>query len=509
MRDHVPLKITEFNGFWKRGDVESTPNDHFSDAQNIKYIESGFMTRDGLDVHLVSVGGCLNLLNIVRAYTYLRPDRQSLLVLDTDGNIYDTTGPTPCIPILTIVGMTDFSFAAWAGRAYITPHNGELGLQNEFVYVYLGYGASARKAAGAGPASTPAMTLALNFPGNISTGVHVFGVVFETDTGFLTSIGAFTQYNSIGVNKVDISVIPISADSFVKKRHIVATKAIDPLVFTGNLEEYEFFFIPNAVINDNTTTTLSAVNFYDSELIESASYLLDALSEIPAGVFINIYHNRLVVGGFYGAANSDPLLDTSENISTARVSTAGEPEAFDDVDGIIIAPIDGNPLTNGQEYRDLLYLFKLTRTYAYVDNDDVPSTWALSTIDQGIGCPPHGIATVLDSGGINIEYLIICDYSGVILFNGTYARPELSWKIQDYWLALDRDEFDRIQILNDTIGQLLYIVLPDWTMLYADCADGLNPKDIKWCPWVFPVRANTIAFINTNTLIIGSSGLMP
>ena len=128
-----------------------------------------------------------------------------------------------------------------------------------------------------------------------------------------------------------------------------------------------------------------------------------------------------------------------------------EPEAFDQVDGIIIVPLDGNPITNAQALRDVLYIFKKARTYATVDNQDVPSTWSIAPIDQGIGGSVHGIATILDSGGVNVDFLIILDYSGVMIFNGTYARPELSWKIQDYWLALDRNRFHFLETINDTL----------------------------------------------------------
>lgn len=509
MRGHDPIVINEFNGLWKRGDAESTPLDHFSDCNNIEYIESGFQTRPGIDQYVVAANVCGNLSNVLRIYTYIRPDRQSLLVLDNAGNIYDTGSPTPCTPILTIAGMTDFAYQAWAGRAYISPNNGVTGLQNEFVYVYLGYGAPARKAGGTAP--TGAITVANGTPVNnkIQAGYHLFAVVFETDTGFFTKIGGNVAFLNNGAQMVDLSTIPVSPDSFVIKRHIVATKTIDALVFTGDLNNYQFFFVPGATINDNTTTTLSSVNFYDAELLEDASYLSDANEEIPAGVALAIYHNRLVVCAQYGVVNSNPTLDTSGNISLARVSTEGEPEAFDAVDGIIIAPIDGNALTNAQEYRDILYLFKNTRTYAYTDNGDVPSTWPLTTIDQGIGCPCHGIALVLDSGGTNIDFLLIADYSGILLFDGGYKRPELTYKIQDYWLAIDRTIFNKLQILNDTVLQRVYVALPDYTLLYGDYSRGMDPKNIRWSPWEFPIKVTTIALVDTNTLIIGSNGLMP
>src|SRR3990167_5989512 len=146
MRDHEPIEITEFNGLWKRGDRESTPEDHFSDCNNIEFIESGFQSRPGIAALDID-DACDNLQNVVRMYTYLRPDRQSLLVL----NFY-------------------------------------------FFYVFLGEGAAARKAGGLAP--TGVMTGANGDPINtkLQAGYHIFAVVFETDTGFLTKLGG----NEIG-----------------------------------------------------------------------------------------------------------------------------------------------------------------------------------------------------------------------------------------------------------------------------------------------------------------------
>ena len=96
-----------------------------------------------------------------------------------------------------------------------------------------------------------------------------------------------------------------------------------------------------------------------------------------------------------------------------------------------------------------------------------------------------------------------------MLFNGVYARPELSYVIQDYWLALDRNDFSQIQIINDTILQRIYIALPDRVILYADYSYGLDPKSVRWFPWSFDIYVNTIALIQTNVLAIGSSQLAP
>ena len=500
MRDHKPVIIDEFNGLFKRGPQDACPLDHSPDCENVQYEEKQLKTRDGLDTFVA-------IANPVRMFNYTMQDGESLLLLNSSGEIYHVINPDTGSeiihgPILTIASMTDFKIQSFNGRAYITPiqnntnaygTNYQTGVEDEFLYVYLGDGTAARKAAGFGP-TAGSLTLAAGGAGNVELGYHVFAVAYVTDTGFITKMERFADILVTGTTSVDISNIPTSPDTYIEKRRIVATKAIPATLYTGNLTGYQFFFVPDGEIDDNTTTTLN-VNFFDIELLADASYLLDLLEEIPAGAAITTYHNRLCIGG------------TFADISLWYVSVAGEPEAIDAVSGLVIIPLDGNPITNGQEFRDVFYSFKKTRTYAINDNGNPPSFWPVDVIDQGIGSSLHGVAYVLDSGGVNIEFILIVDYSGIMIFDGAYKRPELTWKIETVWLRLERNEFANIQIVNDSLAQQLFMTLPDRKMLHGDYRNGLTAKDIKWAPWRFDIETTTIALINTNTLIIGANQL--
>ncbi len=628
VRDHEPIIIDQFNGLWIRGGEDSVPIDHFSDCENIMFSQTGFRTRDGLDTYR-AIG------NIIRLYNYTMNEGQSLIIMVEGGAIYHSVNESTLYgPVLTISDMDDFNFQSINGRAYITPitrtitsqgQTREVGMEDEFVYVYKGDGTTARKAAGFPPTNdddTPLVAYnsfvdgiidqgihivgvtftdgagdstgmgtsikpLLYAPGakqayvqnlpiggvgitgrkiwmsksidpeaynqaaadaltgiyemffvktiadntTVSTiididdaslttafvagalpnptsggitvvntdtegfcdvGLHVVGVVYETDTGYLTSPGpeVFAVQTYVNENRsVKVENIPVSPESFVTKRHLVGTRALNP--YNGDDHGYQLFFIPEGTIEDNTTT-YKVINYYDADLLEDASYLMDNFSEIPAGAMMGQYHKRMALGA------------TFDDISVIYFSAPGEPEAIDQVDGLIVIPLDGNPVTNGMEFRDVFYGFKQTRTYAVNDNGDFPSSWVPIVIDEGIGASVHGIATVLDSGGVNIEYLIIVDYSGVMIFNGTYQRPELSYKIKDYWLSMDRSFFGLIQIMNDSLNQYLYITLPNKRMLFGDYSTTLSAKDIKWAKWRFDVETTSIALINTDTLIIGA-----
>lgn len=499
VRDHDPIVLDEFNGLWDRDDPDNTPLDHFQDCDNIRFIGSNsFGSRFGIEP---SQTVAVPLSNVKRIYNYPTQTGNTLIALvvsGTDGKIYHITSSTVATLILTISGMTDFAFIPYAGRGYISPFttytvtalegtlNQEKGLQSEFLYVYAGDGTAARKAAGVGP--TGSLTIANGAAGHTDAGFHLFGVVYETASGYLTPPGAINSFTTSAALSVSFSTIPVSGSSAVTKRHIVATKVIT--AYNGDTLGYQFFFL--ATINDNTTTTLPNISFYDADLLDDASHLIDNYTEIPAGAVLSMYHNRLCIAATY------------TDISLILVSAVGEPEAISQIDGLIVAPLDGNPITNVQELRDVLYVFKRNRTMSYVDNGDVPSSWPLSPVDFAIGTCVHGIATVLDSGSSTVDYLITATYQGISLFRGLYSAPELSWKIENFWRQLDRNEFGKIQIVHTPIQKLIIIVLPTKEVLVGNYQNGMDPKNIRWSPWSFRMGFNTVAIANIDDIIFGS-----
>lgn len=490
-------------GLYDRGDIDNVPLDYFSDCQNIKFAPTGkgFSTRDGVDKFQDVVSP---LGDIVRYYNYITQSKNTLLVLTYDGTtgkIYHVIDSTTVQgPILTITGMEDFAFTPYAGRAYISPFKSfttgditiQKGLSGEFLYVYLGDGTAARKAAGSTPAGT--LIAANGAAGHTDGGNKNFAVVGETDSGFLSAPCAFVNFTTSDNLSVSFTNVPTFTGAQWVKRHIVATKSI--IDYNGDLQGYQYFFIPNATINNNVGTTLSNISFYDADLLEDASHLLDNFSSLAAGCHLTLYRDRLV------------LTTTFTDISLAYVSAIGEPEVFSQLDGFILVPPDGNPITNGQELRDVLYLTKRNRTVGYNDNGDEPANWAINVIDNALGSTVHGIATVIDSGSTSVDFLLIGNNAGLFLFNGKFIDPPLSFKINNFWLNQNKNLIYRIQIVNDSIDKIFYCVLPDWTLLYSDYNLGLDPKNIRFTPWVFDFQVNTVALVNINTLIMGSAGAL-
>lgn len=495
MRDHEPVTLEEFNGLWAQNDIESTPLDHFSDCANLQFVgPRAFATRDGIARHQ-NIGSPLS--NVLRMYNYPTSTANTLLVLVSGGMIYHVVDATTMYgPILTIPAMTDFGFVPYNGRAYITPFttevagelNRERGLNGDFLYVYKGDGTTARKAAGNKPTVT--ITVANGAAGHTDAGMHIFGYVYETDTGYLSAPAGLRAFSTAALLSLDFSTVANSPDAFVTKKHIVASKVIQS--YNGDVNGYQLFFIPGATIPNNVTTTLSGISFYDQELLLDASHLIDNFSEIKAGVNLCIYHNRLCLCTEY------------DNTSIIRVSSPGEPEAISQVDGFCLVPPDGNPVTNISELRDVLYAMKRNATVGFTDNGNAPTSWPISGVDNAMGCGVHGIGTVIDSGSANVDFLLVCTYTGVCLFNGRYILPELSWKIFQKWQSQTFKTLNRrIQIVNDSTKSHIYIVLTDRTMLHGDYGNGMDPKKIRWSPWTFDAYVNTLALWNVNELLLG------
>lgn len=500
LRGHPPSVIDKFKGLWRRGDADTTPLDHFADCENLQFpSEDQVKTRPGIGV---SQDVAVPLENVKRIYNYNNQSTNGQIVLtyveaDDEGHIYHVVDADTIFgPILSITGMRDFAFQPYGGRAYISPFASfaagdlliEKGLENEKVYVYAGDGTAARAAAG--PPLSGNMSIAHGAAGNTDAGLHVFGFVNETISGFLSKPGLLESFVTTANQSVSFGSIPTSGDPNVTKRHLVATKVIQN--YNGNVEGYQFFFVPGATISNNVDTFLNNVSFFDQDLLDDASHLLDNYEEIPAGAVMGMYHERLIVGAMF------------DDINLVLCSAAAEPEAISTIDGIIAMQPDGNPVTNAQELRDVLYVTKRVRTTSFVDNGDEPATWEPTIVDTALGTCVHGVATVLDSGGSSVDYLIVCTYQGISLFNGKYVEPELTWKIEDYWKELDRVQFGKIQIVNAPIQKEIYIVLPNRKLLVGNYSNGMDSKNIRWCPWSFRPGINTVAIVNIDEVVIGA-----
>jgi hypothetical protein len=472
-RDHQPIVLSRVNGLYNRSEFEdSVPVDHLTVADNIAYGERGWETRPGTSL--------LHTLGSIRRFVlYKRLNEVSrLLILNDAGNLYDSTDLST--PILTIPEMADFSATQYFNSIYITPHNRNTGIENEVVYVY--DGTDCRPAG----ANSPAGTLTVGdsaLSGHVSAGTHIVAIAFETASGYISRPGPalYGVGVSDGTKKLDISGIPTGPTGTVARR-ILTTRRI--ATYNGNQEEYTFYFVPTGRIANNVDTT-ATIDFYDADLVLEADYLFDQLTTIPAGVGITTYQKSLVVWGEF----NEP--------SVVRVSKQGEPESFDAVEGyLVVAPNEAGGVKNCVEFRDSLYMHKSQRTYSTsrdFSNENSALFWRTISIDEGIGTECFGIASVLDNSGPNTDNIIVAAQSGLFLFNGIYLQPEFSWKIDNLWHEIDRADFDEIQVYNDVVSNLIYVLMPDGNLLVGDYKNGLSFQSVRWARWTFPWDITAIA----------------
>lgn len=475
-QDHVPLSQESFRGLYQRGLADSCPDSYGIGCINNIFAKNDVMSRHGTELKHTAA-------NIVRCFVYRRiNETPRFIYLDTSGRLFDSLF-TPAI--WTDATITDFSMAVVNNRAYISPHNTVTGIPNKNVLVYEGSG-TARQAAGVAPTGFVLGAAVSALSGTVEAGIHLFGVVNITASGFITSIGPdnLTALICPGDFKVALTNIAVGPAGTVS-RAIVATKAIPEALYNGNQYGYEFFLIPDAVIEDNTTTILT-VDFFDANLVRSADYLFDNLETIPAGVFITTYNGRLVVGGIDGEEN------------TTRFSEQDDPETFSDVVGFVTLGDSVTGVKNGAEFRKSFLIFESNRISAVTDNDSDPNTWGVITVDKATGTECFGINTVLSSAGLNNDRLFFADKAGLFSYEGLVKRPALSTNIEDLWSRINKAHFNLVQVVDDPIKHRLLITAPidantkTSHILYADYSEAftvygtLDERAFKWSIWDFP-----------------------
>jgi hypothetical protein len=332
--------------------------------------------------------------------------------------------------------------------------------------------------------------------GNVSAGVHKIAVSFITDTGFTTRpgpeiAGSFVSgsINSSGGKNIHLTGIPTGPTGIVARQLFVTKSGL-----------LNYFYAPNGLINDNTTTVWD-LNFFDTDLAVSADQLFNLLEFVIsyAGVFggmgLQKYHGSLFVIG------------AEKNL--VRVSNSGDAESFSNVTGFIQLPDegDGNDARAAVSLFDVLYFFKSVGIFSTQDNfSGNPSSWPVIQIDGGAGAFNPAISTITASQVAlsSASYIVFGNREGLFAFNGNVIRPQLSWKIQDIWDQISHGFESQMSIVQDNFNDLLYIVMPiqgsplPSLFLVADYSSGLDANSIKWSIYFFPWTVRSIEMAQFN-----------
>jgi hypothetical protein len=303
------------------------------------------------------------------------------------------------------------------------------------------------------------------------------------------------QVNCVGGHTITLTGIPTGPTGTVAR-----------LILGTTSGGTEMFFIPNvpgsqSEIDDNSTTTCT-VDFFDTDLVASADYLFDNLEYIPAGGGMCKYRGRICIGGPYFPGTEERVI----------LSNVGDYETFNYVSGYVQVQTenDGNVVTCPYVLRDVLYMAKLTGTFSTIDNGGDPSTWAVSVVDDILGCYLLGCTaftqsqqTASDTGDI----LAFAHPSGFYIFDGVMRRPELSWKIQSFWDMISFENFFRVQCAHDPWNKRFYIIAPVGinqtdpnTFMMCDYSNGRDKDSVRWYIWTFPFTVSCLGMLYYNSM---------
>jgi hypothetical protein len=484
--------IAGFNGLWNRGLGETCPPDHLQQCNNCIFPGPNQVSiRESVVSYLATPKSGLISFAAIALTT-----RTAVLGLYSDGSFWDLTSNVMLIAPGSIFGTDanyfpdDFIACNVFGRAYISFKYQGKALPNTSIYYYQliaappGY----RFILAGGPPVTTPVTVAEGSATTpqITAGVHYIGVSFLTETGFLTPpLPAFAPgvIDADGLHQLDITDIPISSAPNVVGRVLLMTQA----------NQKQYFFVPNGTINDNTTAA-ATINVTDLALIESADYLLDIAWQLPACSSIKLYNGRLVLIGPNGVADMPPSGGTIYNYpDNVLVSNQLAPETFNMVTGVVNLPVDygANNTNTGAIIRNVLYCMKPFGTYAVQDNGGDPSTWSVTVIDSGLGTFDSGLSIFESSASAQdiLDQCLVVSPRGLLIFNGAYQDPPLSYKIDGIWRTFDTTRFYTVKLAHDPILKRVYVMLPilggTVQFLMCDYTEGLGPTTVKWSTWDF------------------------
>ena len=468
------INITGFKGLWSRGYNDNCPLDHLQVCNNCSFPGPGQVGIRESVTYSSSISG-----RTIISYQVITPSTVPiLLTLDASGVLRDETNS---VTLHTFIGADDFIAISVFGRVFISAKYQGKALHNNFVYYY--DGTNFALVGGGGPISGP--TLAQVNPGIVYAGIHGVAVSFQYRNGFISKPSPIAYITSTGTNDIEVSGIAIGGSAVVGR-----------VIFMTQANQTELFYVPLGTINDNTTTTFT-INSVDTALTASADYLNDILPNIPSCSSMRFYNGRLIYIGLDTTSNTAP---DQVLVSGAPVNSGGaaqiNPETVDLVTGVVNMPEDFgiNTTNTGMVLRGVLYLCKPFGTYGTQDNGNDPGTWPLNVIDTALGSYDTGISlfNTAFSGQDTLDQCFIITSRGLMLFNGQYQDPPLSYKIEGYWQNFTISNFYKCKIAHDINLKRVYLIF--WyyssqntvinsSLFMMDYTEGLDAHNVKWSTW--------------------------
>lgn len=290
IRGMTPLTIKRWGGLVTVADPLALSTGASPDCADVEFAPGSIRTRSGLS-QVLSTGNSKNPLYL-KTYTKADNATRRMLLFDSGGNLWkEATEGTLALIQSGFSQVSGIKSCTLYGREFIAMSDGKAGVSAPLQFDDTNLDRVSNTAPGGAPTATANIITA----GNIAKGVHFCAVIFVTRSGYLTSPGPTAAWTASGADTVNITNIPVGPAN-VNQRILVFSRADDP----------ELFWIPGGlmVINDNTTTSVSAIDFVDTTLgaAESVTDLgLLNLVEIPPCSGFTDFNDRLVSWGHRNA----------------------------------------------------------------------------------------------------------------------------------------------------------------------------------------------------------------
>lgn len=467
------------------------PFEYSLNNRNLFYLKKGGLcTRNGIQAltSIVTVGSIMQFWRIDNLNGTEYSNRFLILTWDgVTGRLYDTNPVTAVNPVMVLTGMNYAYVLNAFGRMYISPlDDWATPLPNAYIWLYNDKYASGARLTHVPEPIPGAMAVAAAAAGanpQCTAGLHLISVVFETDSGFLSTcptshikapLQVTTTAANAQINVTNIPTFPTTGSwpgACVIARHILMTKVVVNFDQNG-FDSYEPFIA--ITLSDNVTTAVS-INVPDSGLVNSAKDLINQTqSGVRAHVGMAVYKNRMV----YLGSRSFTGGDTFGLVNSVTYSPINRPEQTRNVmmDGlrvIVGADFSGRVMT-GAELNGTFYIFKEDSTFAHVADDSVdPTEWAQpSLVDAAKGAFPFGVASIGNNpSNLMDNYLLVAGNHGLSLFNGTYSQNSLADGI---WATFSTSLLKWMKVVVDPIRKMIFIKFGD-----PGLTPGSDPATVK------------------------------
>lgn len=488
----LEAQITEFRGPWTRVEPTDVPASQALLSINAEYEPGQVATRFGFGPYW-DIGKIItSLYNWIKAPDIISANGQYLVFYNkTDGKVQwavNLISPT-ALDLFTVAaeGIDICQGGNQLIVASFTPYGGGIPIAigaAQARVIGIGGAAVYVDRAFEGPLTTkPVLTETV--AGTVTAGLHSVGYVITTRNGFtgrlspaLASTGTFDTSSNItstggqNIHFVLNATFPVEAEGI----QIIMSTVTNP---------YQYFIVPGLgfAVTAGPFTVTADIDISDTLLLNTAQdvtsnqFLLtqDTFGAGPFNPFkVLEYGYRTVYLAIVGSSGGGiPSVYVSDPYNSQQLT-----EAFNK----LLLP-GWRLVTSAFVLRGILYVTGVSSTYAWEDNQGLPSTWPSPTLVDGTIGTPLAMGTIVNAS--NDWAAVVC-ISGLYIFNGQYQDRPLSYMVDDDWRRINWMACQTIRIADNKDKKQIIIhvpldgaLVPNYQMMF-DYSDGLDWESIKY-----------------------------